>query len=482
MTSTASKKPDLKVAPRPMVADPVNPDLGPAPPRRSDEHAEGRPRRLLARRLTRGFFQLLLPLLVIAVGIGGYQYLLATKPEAPKRSAKPLIYAVHTVPVRFDTVQPKLKLFGATVAGRQVEIRSLVAGQVKATSDGLRDGGEIEAGATILAIDPFNYKANLQEIDAQIAESYAKGKEFEAAIANERSNLKFAKAQAALAATDLNRAQPLSQRGAVTERAVDQRRITLSQRRQAVSLIENNINVWQARLAQQDAAARRLKTARRRAAQRLSETELTAPFNAYVTAVGAQIGRMVGVNDRVATLIDKDWIEVAFTVTDRQFGRLAAASGGIEGRAVEVRWNVGDKPLIYAAKIDRVGANVNSQAGGVQLYARIDDPTSGVGLRPGAFVEVLVPGSAFNDVVRLPSTAVFDGNTVFVVADGKLASRKVSVVSTTGADVLVRGALKAGEKVMRTRLSLPGDGVRVKSMPAPAATPATNPATGASNG
>lgn len=460
MTSTASKEPELRVALHP----------------RNDHEFDNRdrpvdagetvpPRRSLGLRLTRGFFQLLLPILVVAGGFATYQYLKATKPEAPKRKAKPNIYAVSAVPVAFATVQPELRLFGSTVAGRQVEIRSLVAGPVVSTSENLRDGGKIAAGAPILGIDPFNFKSDLEEKKAQAVESAARINEFEASIAVERSNLKFAREQAALAETDLKRALPLSRRGTVTERLVDERKLIVNQRRQAIAQSENNIKVWLARIAQQKATLNRLETSGRVAAQRLAETKLVAPFNAYVTNVGAQVGRMLGVNDRVATLIDRDWIEVAFTVTDRQFGRLATGSDGIEGRKIEVRWNVGSKPLIFSAKIERVGASVSSEAGGVQLFARVDNPTKGVGLRTGAFVEVRVPDTEFSKVARLPSTAVFDGNTVYAIEEGKLESRKITVISAIDSDVLVRGDLKPGDKIMTTRLSLPGNGVRVRQVP-----------------
>ncbi|MGI9476901.1 MAG: efflux RND transporter periplasmic adaptor subunit [Hyphomicrobiaceae bacterium] len=478
MTSTASKKPDLKVASEAAV-EPVVAKRH-VPQRTGNLPAQPAPS--IAARMTRGFFQLLLPVLVVAGGVAGYKYLQATKPEAPKRQAKPSVFAIKTVPVQFGTVQPQLRLFGNTVAGRQVEIRSLVAGQVVTTSDRLRDGGKIAAGATILTIDPFNFNADLQENEAQSAEAVARVEELKASLTVERGNLKFAREQAELAKTDLTRAKNLVQRGAVTERVVDDRRLILNQRRQAVTQMENNIRVWEARVTQQEAAIKRLETARRRAAQRLAETKLVAPFNAYVTDVGAQVGRMVSVNDRVATLIDRDWIEVAFTVTDRQFGRLARGAGGIEGRVVEVRWNVGESPLVYAAKIDRVGANVSSEAGGVQLFARVDEPAEGVGLRPGAFVEVRVPDTEFSEVASLPSTAVFNGTTVFIVKDGKLAARDVNIVSTSGSNVLVRGALEAGDNVMITRLSLPGDGVRVNDLGAEQTNRAAATAGGKSDG
>jgi RND family efflux transporter MFP subunit len=467
MTSTAPKqpsdeKPDLRVAPHPAVIEAEE-----ARARQADgTETPPRPKRSLAARLTRGFFQLLLPILVIAAGVASYQYLKATRPEVAKRAPKPAVFAVKTAPVVFESVQPDLNLYGTTVAGREVEIRALVAGQVVSTSDALRDGGEIGKGATILKIDPFEYRQSLDEIAAQVGELKAKVNELQASIAVEQATLKFAREQAEIAAADLERAEPLSRRGAVAERTVDERRQALSQRRQAVATLENNLAVWEARIAQQKAAIQRLEANRRRATQKLAETELKAPFDAYVTNVGAQVGRMVSVNDRVATLIDRNWIEAAFTVTDRQFGRLARGDEGLVGRKVQVRWNVGAKPFVYDAVIDRVGASVSAAAGGVQVFARITEPADGVGLRPGAFVEVSVPDTRFENVARLPTTAIFESDTVFVVADGKLDARTVEVVTATGEDVLVRGDIRAGEKIMTTRLSLPGDGVRVREIAA----------------
>lgn len=482
MTPSATMKPELKVAP-----DPGEQTL------KDDNHGRTAQKSpapsSMSARVIRGFFQLLLPVLVIAAGIGVYNYLKATKPEAPKRQAKPNVFAVKVVPVAFTTVQPQLTLYGSTVAGRRVEIRALVAGQVAETSPDLRDGGKIKAGETILTIDSFNYKTAIEEADAQANEVRAKIAEFRASLAVDKGNVTFARQQEELATTDLKRAEGLTRRGAVTERALDERRLLVNQRRQAVAQLTNNIAVWEARINQQQAVLRRLETTRSLASRRLAETKLTAPFDAYVTEVGAQVGRMVGVNDRVATLIDRNWIEVTFTVTDRQFGRLARGNSGIEGRPIEVRWNVGEEPLIYQAKIDRVGASVSSEAGGVQLYARIDEPASGVGLRPGAFVELRVPDTEFDDVARLPSTAVFGGDTVFAVNDGKLVSRKIKIIANAGSDVLVRGALQPGEKIMTTRLSRPGDGVLVKEIAADgtiekAASPVTTgqKAAGKSNG
>ena len=80
-------------------------------------------------RLLRGVLQLLLPLAILAAAFGVYQYLKSTKPETRKRPAQEAVFSVRTVPVAFANHQPFLTLYGTTVAGREVELRSLVAGR-----------------------------------------------------------------------------------------------------------------------------------------------------------------------------------------------------------------------------------------------------------------------------------------------------------------------------------------------------------------
>jgi RND family efflux transporter MFP subunit len=233
------------------------------------------------------------------------------------------------------------------------------------------------------------------------------------------------------------------------------------QRQQAADQIENNLPVWEARIAQQIAAVSRIDTAIERAQRRLTETELRAPFSAFVTEVGAQVGRLVSSNDKVATLIDRNWIEVRFNLTDEQFGRIVAKEGPLDGRQVEVRWVLGNNTFTYTATIERIGARISSATGGVEVYARIKDPSQPVPLHPGAFVEIDVPDTKFNSAFRLPSTALYSGNTVYVIEKERLIPRKVRVIGGIENDILIEGEISDGDRVMITRISTPGEGVKV---------------------
>ena len=405
--------------------------------------------------------KVLLPMAVIAAGYFSYNYLNATRPEPPVRPKQERAFTVSTVVAQAGDFQPKLTLFGSTVAGRQVDIRALVSGKIIETGQTLREGGQINAGELLLKIDPIDYRTGLSELEAQLLETRAKISEFESELAAGKQSLKHARDQVDLAIIDLSRATPLVERGTVSARTVDDRRQILLQRQQAADQIENNLAVWEARIAQQIAAASRLDTSIERAQRRLEETELRAPFSAFVTEVGAQVGRLVGSNDKVATLIDRDWIEARFNLTDEQFGRIVSKEGKLTGREVLVRWNLGSNTFAYPAIIERIGARISSATGGVEVYARIKDPAQPIPLRPGAFVEIDVPDTKFEGVFRLPATALYNGDTIYVVENERLVPRQVNVVGGIEQDLLFAGEVRDGDRVITTRISTPGEGVKV---------------------
>lgn len=404
----------------------------------------------------------ILPLVVLAAGAAAYAALKATKPEVPVRAAQEKTWPIRAVIATFATYRPDLLLYGETLAGRQVELRALVAGEVISRGKNLREGGEVSAEEVLLQIDPFDFEGALDEAKATLRERKARLKEIEANITLQKSGLERAQEQLDIAKRDLERALALVGKGSVSKQLADERRLTVSQRQQTVEQFVNNISIQEAKASQEKAAIARAEWGIRKAQRDYLDTVLKAPFDAYVNDVSADVGRMVGINDKVAILLDKNWIDVLFTLSDRQYGRIVANEKTVVGRTVKVVWRVGDQPIEYDATIERVGAEISSESGGVNVYARIRDPTKPIAIRAGAFVEVRVPDREYQNVARLPASAVFDGDTVYVIEKGRLVARKVEVVGAAGSDVLVSGELAPGEQVMKTRLSVAGPGIKVR--------------------
>lgn len=424
--------------------------------------------RAARRRLVRGLralAQAVLAAAVLAAGYFAYQALLASKEPVAQRPAREQVWAVRTVPVAFSTQVPTLRLYGEAVAGRQVDLRVLVPGKVTAIGENFREGGVVEEGELLLEIDDFTYRGALIEARANLREAEARLAEAEARITLEEDGLASAEEQLELARRDLERAVELAESRTLSEKTVDDRRLVVSQRQQALEQRRNSLAVERARAEQQRAAIARLQWRVEEAERRLADTRLTAPFDAYVRGVSAEVGRVMSSNDLAATLLDRGRIEVRVTLTDNQYGRIVSEAGTVIGRPVEVVWNLGPEATRFDGRIDRLAAEIKPESGGVDVYVRIDSPEKGPALRPGAFVEVLVPDRAYPDTARLPETALYGDDTVYVVEEGRLQRREVALIGQDGDDVFVTGRLEPGERVVTSRISEIGEGLKVEEQP-----------------
>jgi len=405
--------------------------------------------------------------LMVAILAGAYMAMnriIATRPEPVQRQPRQTVYPVETATARRADNHPVLKLYGEVQAAHTVELRPLVSGEIVSVNPGLKAGDRVEKGATLIEIDSFGYRGALSEARANLAKARASLAETEANINSERDQLAEAQVQIELAKMDLVRAEALVDSGTMTQKQVEARRLIVSQREQAVSQRRNNLIIDDARREQQQATIDSLSWKVEEAERNLQDVALKAPFSGIVSSENVEAGRYVGVSDVVATLYEDENLEARFTLTDAQYGRISADTEPLIGRRIVVRWVVGAQSYEYDAVIDRIAAEIASRRGGIEVVARIDPSAAPVRLRPGAFVELEVPDRTYSDSIRIPETALYDGQAVFVIEDGRLSRRPVVVAAYDGDDVILAGGIEDGETILTTHLTQADDGVRVKSM------------------
>jgi RND family efflux transporter MFP subunit len=382
-------------------------------------------------------------------------------PSGGPRERAEVVYSVTAADVAVGDNTAMLRAFGEVVAAESAELRVASPGEVIAVAPGLAVGGTVQEGAALVTIDPFAYEGALREARAQLDEALARRDEADARIALEESALRSAEEQLAIARRDLDRAEELVRSGNITDRGLDDRRLVVSQRVQQVEQRRYTLQAERARRAQIDATVDRLEWAVERARRALEDTVLAAPFTGIVRADNAAVGRLLGANDVAVALIRADALEVRFTLSDERYGRLVSG-GSLIDAPVTVLWRIGDEPFAYDATVSRVAADIARETGGVAVYARLDLPREGVVPRPGAFVEVAVPGRLHQGSVRLPATALHEDHVFVIAADDRLERRPVRLLATDGDEVIVAGALSDDDAVVTTRLAEVGEGIRVR--------------------
>ncbi|MCB1449082.1 MAG: efflux RND transporter periplasmic adaptor subunit [Nitratireductor sp.] len=413
--------------------------------------------------LARTLLQIVLMLVVLSAGFFGMSRLIATKPETERRPPFPTVYSIDTVTVERADHRPVYTVYGEIVSGRSVDLRSLAAGEVIEISPSLKPGAAVKKGDALVRIDPFGYEGALREAKANLAETDARIAEMNVRIRIEESRLESGEQQLELAQRDLQRIRDLKGRGAATDKQLEDREFIESQRQAAVDQTRIGIAAERAKLAQQEAALQRLQWKVDQAERNLKDTVLIAPFDGIVRSASVETGKMLNANDIAVSLYERNNMEVRFTLTDDRFARMQSEPGGFAGRMVKVIHSAGSQSQSVPARMDRLGADIASNRGGVEIYASMDADTLPAALRPGAFVSIEVPDRTFENHIRLPSEALFGTDTVYVVVDGKLQSRKVTVAAYDGNSIIVDGALNAGDEVLATHIAEISEGLKVRT-------------------
>src|SRR5262249_54384545 len=160
----------------------------------------------------------------------------------------------------------------------------------------VREGDQIEKGASLFALDEDLQAADVQTASAQVAEARARLARLESAqqrreeVAVLQAQERRAESAVALSTAELERAQTLFNRGISSQAQLDVAKANAARDRAALEEVRRQITVAQLASREEDIAAARQSlaaaTARRAAAQtKLARRRITAPVTGTVQQI-----------------------------------------------------------------------------------------------------------------------------------------------------------------------------------------------------
>jgi len=402
-----------------------------------------------------------LPLIVLGAAAFVATTLIATRPKVEPAPPEERVWTVAAVFATLETVQPLIRAFGEVVTRREVELHPLVAGPVVEVGQNFVDGGFVQAGELLIAIETLDYETAIREIEAEIAETRGRIEEYQNERLGEEEKLEIFQEQRSLNRRDLERREKLLTSGTGTQKSLDDARFAFNIAATRVIETRQSIARLSSMIDQRGAQIDKLEAKLERAREDLTRTRLIAPFDGFLSDISTAIGRRVSEGDRIGVLTDANQLEVKFHLSDRDFARLVESSDYL-GRRVTIIWRVGRREIAYSAAIDRIDSAIDPKSGGVQLYARIEIERERDALRPGAFVEVHIPDRSYENVIRLPRSAIHKGDIVYRIRNERLEPTSVNVLVQDGDIVLVRGDFLEDDLIVTSRFAEIGPGVRVR--------------------
>jgi multidrug efflux pump subunit AcrA (membrane-fusion protein) len=394
--------------------------------------------------------------------------------EGGSRPQRERVFSAEVATLDFGTEMPVLTAFGEVRSRRTLELRAPAEGTVIELAEGFEEGGAVEAGQTLLRIDPAEARSARDTAATDLRDAENELAEATRALELARDDVAAARTQADLRQRALTRQQDLLERGVGSAAAVETAELAAATADQAVLSRRQALASAQARVAQAETALDRRRIALAEAERMLARTTLTAEFDGVLSEVDIVAGRLVNRNEQVARLIDPDALEVAFRISTAQYVRLAGENGRLPRAPVRVILDVFGLDMVAEGVLIRESGAVEQGQSGRQLFARIDRPR---GLRVGDFVRVEVEEPPLEGVARLPATALgSDGRILVLDEENRLEAAEAELLRRQGDDVLIRAPGLQGREVVLARTPALGAGIRVtpiRDTDAPPAAPET---------
>ena len=234
--------------------------------------------------------------------------------------------------------------------------------------------------------------------------------------------------------------------------------------------IPQELTTKKPQLKQAKAALEVAKAQVQSAEKKLDKTEITAPYTGRIQNINIDLGSTIIPGQPVGSMYTSNEIEVTLSVKDSDLQFLDIP---MDGRKL----NPDQKSIViikslykgemqeWAGNLERVDGVIDPMTRMIKLIANFKnnfiEETKPI-LPIGLFVEAEINGKQLEDIFMIPNSALTPNDELlFLNQDDALEIRKVSVLTKMKNHILVKEGMKAGERVVVSKLSIATNGMLV---------------------
>lgn len=369
-------------------------------------------------------------------------------------TAKEQSIAITVTPVEARDFERRLEAVGTLEADEEVMVYAQVSGQVERIVVDL--GDRVKAGQSLLQINQADFQLQVQKAEAILQQTRTRLGALNGGDIlpeDQQPVVRQAKANYDDAALWHERMQNLYKEGAVSRNDVDTAKAKRDALKAVLDSALDQVRALREQLREQQAA---LDLARRN----LQYTVVRAPIDGSIKERDVSIGQYIAggsmQNTKLMTLVSNDPLKLKASVPERFQGQIRPGQ--------EVKVQVEAFPdREFGGVVKRVGPAVFTDTRTFPIEATV--PNQDGLLKPGSFAKARLQIRVDHGVPFIPEEAVyyFVGITkAFVVKDGVVEERQITVGERQDGLVEIVEGLTAGERVATSRLSQLSGGTAVQ--------------------
>jgi multidrug efflux pump subunit AcrA (membrane-fusion protein) len=348
-----------------------------------------------------------IPVLILLAGFILMQVFLSMKEDAPKQKPEPRQKAANAVVVNLQSIQAEVVAYGRMASTQPVQLLSEVSGTLIRGDVAFLPGQRFRKGDTLIAVDS-------RQVDLDLNSSMS---DFLNALASVLPEIKIDFPDEYKLWQDYF--DECSFDGVLPELpAVVDRRI---------KMFLSRFNVYKLYFAVRNHEIRREKHF------------FVAPFNGSVLATELRPGSSVRNASLIGRIINLDNLEIEVQVPVDEVQWLERSSSvALHSSEMEGAWK---------GRITRIGASIDRRTQTVPVFIAVNS-SSMYGLYDGIFLEARMPGATVENAFEIPRKAIYDEEYVYLIDNGILKYKRVTVRRMQNETAILTGGLSSGDTLV----------------------------------
>jgi len=377
------------------------------------------------------FLRIILPCLVVFGAVQLFKYLQATAPQQKRKAPQERKVFVEAEQVNTQNKVVQIQATGTVVPVERVTLKARVAGEVLKLHPKFEPGEIIKKGEVIVEIDRADYL-----LSEKLAESKLIQAEYEYKVELGYQN-------------------------------VARHEWKMIENNESASELEKELSLRKPHLKKVEAAVASAKTNLEQARLNLQRTSITLSFDALVISRDISIGSQVNTQLELGVFVDASKFRVEATIPFDQLSWIQLPANGNAGAKVDITPVGGaNGSALWQGVVTGLEAEIESLGRMAQVLIEVDRPLEGqVPLLLNSFVSVAIASRELKDIFVIPSSAVHNGDVVYVMnVESRVVFKKISVAWRDKEWIVVESGLKPGDLLITSDVPSAVPNMRVEQI------------------